>query len=456
MGARVQLFVRNAGGRFVNEGAGLVARIGLVLLAGRLAGPRALGLVALASTAAGLGLLPALGGLDMWTAVEGAKRRGAAGAEALRAVAVSAPLTAIAFVATGVLLGGDAALVLSGAGLLVVVSAPARVIRGGFAGAGRLRVTGWAGLAEAVVTLGGAIGGLTAGWGAPAAIGALVAGRGAALAVSIVLYRRFLAGDGPREPLRSRRQVVRSSLHLAVLRPMTVGLQRADTFVLAALAGAASVGLYGAATNITLSVPLVALAVSEAALPRLCRPGERDGAARGLVLLNALLGIAAAIAVVASAPFALRVLYGDAFGASVTALRILALSLPLVFVNAALAIVLLANDRVRRRLTALGAAVGVNVAANVALVPALGIAGACWSTVVSEAVLTLALAAGLVRGRAAADLVRELRPALVAAAACAAAMLAFGLGFAGLALASASVVTVLAWSLRRGLLTRIA
>ena len=392
------VLARNVSGRLVNDGAGIAARIVLALALARIGDARDLGLLVLTSTIAGLALLPAASGLDVWTAVETARRGHATGAavptaDAFRLCLLTSGVVAVVLAGGGIVLG--APVVGVGAALLTLFNAPGWVIHSGFAGAGRLGLVAWGGAVEGVVALGVGLTAVAAGGGAGGAVAGLVVGRAANLAVSAVLFARRVA------PLRAPPgergiRLLRQAIGYAPMRALVVGLQRVDTVVLGVILGTGAVGIYGAATNVTLTVPLFATAVVEATLPRLVRDDASE-AVGGLVRICALLSVPITLAILVGAPWLVGLAYGPGFEPAVTVLRILALSIPLVFVSAALAMTAVAQGAAAWRTAALGAAVITNVAVNLTLIGWLGVAGVAWATLVAEAVYAGVLLVGLRR-----------------------------------------------------------
>ena len=88
-----------------------------------------------------------------------------------------------------------------------------------------------------------------------------------------------------------------------------------------------------------------------------------------------------------SAPALLDLLYGDRFVHGGSALRVLALALPLFFANYALTHQVIGwhGEHAYLRITLL--ALAVNLVGNATLIPSLGMVGAALSTVVTEIVV---------------------------------------------------------------------
>jgi O-antigen/teichoic acid export membrane protein len=189
---------------------------------------------------------------------------------------------------------------------------------------------------------------------------------------------------------------------------------RVDNLLIPPIAGREALGLYNVAyklfepalilpaTLLAATFPLIAQAVGNVAdaVPR-----ERDPLP-GLLGRNLLLlfGMGSAVAVLmwALGGPVLGLLYGAPYAGSAPVLQILAFACVPMYLNYALTHTLIAADRPRLFALFTLAALFANVAANLVLIPALGIRGAALATVCAEVVL-LALCSvalyGLLRGR---------------------------------------------------------
>jgi O-antigen/teichoic acid export membrane protein len=92
--------------------------------------------------------------------------------------------------------------------------------------------------------------------------------------------------------------------------------------------------------------------------------------------------------------------YGPRYAPAVPAFRILVLSFPLLSLNYALTHQLIGWDGQRAYAALGGSALGVNLALNAWLIPALSIDGAAWATLGTEMFLTGGCLAALSIGRA--------------------------------------------------------
>jgi O-antigen/teichoic acid export membrane protein len=97
-----------------------------------------------------------------------------------------------------------------------------------------------------------------------------------------------------------------------------------------------------------------------------------------------------------------RIIFGPGFGRAVPSLRILALGLPLLYLNYGLTHFLVARDMQRATSWFALLMLVFNVALDVALIPRASGPGAAWATVLTELALTACCLAALaqVRGEA--------------------------------------------------------
>jgi O-antigen/teichoic acid export membrane protein len=189
------------------------------------------------------------------------------------------------------------------------------------------------------------------------------------------------------------RRALRESLPLWLAGLLSVLYFKVDTLFLRALAGDGELGAYGAAYKFfegAMMVPAVVLAV---AFPQLARAhGDRVVQRRlerqvgGLLLALGLLGGALFLSGGATL---VRVIFGADFGRAIASLRVLALGVPLVFVNYGLTHFLVARDIGRVTMWLALMMLVITVALDLALIPQLSGPGAAWATVLAEIALTV-------------------------------------------------------------------
>jgi O-antigen/teichoic acid export membrane protein len=162
---------------------------------------------------------------------------------------------------------------------------------------------------------------------------------------------------------------------------------RCDVYFVERWHGVETVGAYNAAFRIVEALRLFPAAALAVWFPTLCRAtglGPLKKLATALAI--AALPLAAVVYLVAG-PI-LETVYGARFVAAAPALRILALALPLFFVNYALTHQVIGWDGQRAYLAITIAALATNLVSNLLLIPERGMSGAATSTLVTELVVT--------------------------------------------------------------------
>lgn len=161
---------------------------------------------------------------------------------------------------------------------------------------------------------------------------------------------------------------------------------RCDVYFLKWLHGVEQVGYYNAAFRLVDALRLLPAAALAVAYPALCRAADL----RTLRQLTSWLlagASAATVVLLVSAPSLLALVYGEAYAVSGGALRVLAIGLPLLFLNHALTSQIVAWERHRAFLAIMAAALAANLAGNTLLIPSGGMIGAAESTVITEVVV---------------------------------------------------------------------
>lgn len=239
---------------------------------------------------------------------------------------------------------------------------------------------------------------------------------GAALLLALVLLR----GTLPRVAFADGMRVLRSSAYLGlakVLRTITITF---DVVMLGFLATDREVGLYTAAYRLTFLLMSVTTSLSAAYLPSYARAFSGESAAFRRLVETSLVTSAAigaplvAGAVVMAGPL-LTFLFGAEYAEASSALRLLALSVGVIFFHWSLSNVLVASHRTRLQAKIHGAAAAVNAGLNFVLIPRFGIVGAAAATMVAEITIGVCGVA-ILRQMDALPPVRLLLPAVAAAA----------------------------------------
>jgi len=179
---------------------------------------------------------------------------------------------------------------------------------------------------------------------------------------------------------------------------------KGDVVVLKVFASDAEIGAYSAAYKIFEGLMIVPSVVLAATFPPLARakndPERQHRWEAALVALLLVLGTGVAAAVYATSDRLIRLVYGAGFVRAAPSLRVLAVALPILFLNFGLTHFLIARDLERRNLLFAALMLVVNVAANLMLVPRLLGPGAAWATLLTEVALTICCAIALSLRRA--------------------------------------------------------
>ena len=194
----------------------------------------------------------------------------------------------------------------------------------------------------------------------------------------------------PRIDVGAWRRMLRSGFPLMVNQLTNGVIQSFDLFLIAAILGTASAGVYGAAYRplVFLTTLMALLGGSFLASYSAAERSQGNELAYRLTRLGLFLSVPLAVALSAGAGFFMTTAFGHAYGAGATPLAILAWLIPLVIVNTVYVTVLIAHDRqaLMMRNNIIGAV--LNVAANLVVVPIAGIDGAAAVTLASSALVT--------------------------------------------------------------------
>lgn len=164
---------------------------------------------------------------------------------------------------------------------------------------------------------------------------------------------------------------------------------RIDQYMIAAMLGSREVGYYAAIVTLA-EIPLVVPALLlRAALPVLSRqshdnPNRRDQLLVLLVRWAFYVHLTGALALVILAPQIVQWTYGDAFSGAVTAFRIQVLAAPFVAIGVLSSAWLVLEHRTQHALWRSVTGAIINIILNLGLIPAFGIAGAAFATVVAQ------------------------------------------------------------------------
>jgi O-antigen/teichoic acid export membrane protein len=171
---------------------------------------------------------------------------------------------------------------------------------------------------------------------------------------------------------------------------------RIDVFLVELWKGIEAVGAYNAVFRLVEALRLFPAAVLAVMLPSLCRASNMKPLS---MVALAVTGFAVAVSAVLwlLADRIVPLVYGQPYAAAAPAFRILLLSFPLMSLNYALTHQLVGWNGQRAYALIAGIALVFNVALNAKLIPAMSIDGAAWSTLLTEALLTVGCVAALRR-----------------------------------------------------------
>jgi len=171
-------------------------------------------------------------------------------------------------------------------------------------------------------------------------------------------------------------------------------LQKFDSTLLGIVSEKAAVALYNAASNIAVGTRLLPAAVGQAALPAVTRAfttGDRTGIKIVAELYCAMVaaGVVVGAAVFILARLLVSTVFGAGFEPAASCLGILAFAIPFSYFNSISWSVCVATYRDRVPVYAIVIGTCTSVAANLAMVPALGQNGAAYASCAAEAVMTV-------------------------------------------------------------------
>lgn len=194
---------------------------------------------------------------------------------------------------------------------------------------------------------------------------------------------------------------------------------RIGIFFLQYLSGPAAVGSFMAPFKILEAYLILPGALSVALFPHLSRSAMEPGRALPAAIEKAVryllvIGMPVAVTTVGFADRLVVALYSDGYAASGSVLRILAIGVVPLFLNAVLGSAALSLNRERATMAIAALMIGVNAVLHGVLIPAWGIAGAAWATVITQGLVCLLYLTLLARWVPALALLRPLGRPLAA------------------------------------------
>lgn len=163
---------------------------------------------------------------------------------------------------------------------------------------------------------------------------------------------------------------------------------RLDALMIAAMVSIANVGIYSAASRLSESWSVLAMAIVTALFPGLVKIARTDVKRYGRELSRLLrwliwLSTAGAAVIAISSPLIIDVVYGEEFSAAATILSIHIFGGIFLFVRTAVSRWLIIENLYRFSLISHSLGALVNVVLNFILIPTMGISGAAWASVFS-------------------------------------------------------------------------
>ena len=218
---------------------------------------------------------------------------------------------------------------------------------------------------------------------------------GAAMIAATLLLVRQHGSLRPEFDLRTWRRVLVETLPYAVATAVGLVYFRIVVVLMSYIATGEETGIFSAAFRITEVVVATAWIVVSSAFPILARAArdDEDRLAYGLQRVfevSLIVGTGMAIGLGVGAQFAIDVVAGHGFDASVPVLRIQSLALITSFLLATWALALLALKRFRDVMFANLLAAVISIGGTFALVPPLGAKGGAIAIVAAEAALVVA------------------------------------------------------------------
>ena len=193
--------------------------------------------------------------------------------------------------------------------------------------------------------------------------------------------------DSRREPVITPSRFARDILPLGAAVLVSALYFRIDVYFIERWQGLEAVGAYNAVFRLIEAMRLIPAAVMAVTFPLMVQATDTRvvqriaGALGGVGFALAPVGVMGSAAIV-------TLIYGAPFQYAAPAFALLSLSLPLFFLNYALTHQVIGWDGQRAYLVITLLALIVNVAANIALVPAQGMNGAAIATLLTELVVT--------------------------------------------------------------------
>ncbi len=236
----------------------------------------------------------------------------------------------------------------------------------------------------AAVALAGAGGATLPGYACALALAPLPA-----LFVAAGLAARAYPGAG--RPPRPVGALIREGLPVGLATALALVAYRVELWLLLPLRGGGETGLFGGALRVFDGLRLIPGAVAQGAMPYLVEEAQapRAPARERTVRSVVLLGVPAALVVLAFAPEIVALLLGEAFAGAAGPVRVLALAIVPAFINTLLLQSLLAAGHAAQMPRLMALRLAISLGAGLLAIPALGAVGGAATCALAE-VLVLA------------------------------------------------------------------
>ncbi len=207
-----------------------------------------------------------------------------------------------------------------------------------------------------------------------------------------ILYHWKIPRKRFRFTFRKLRELFLVSLPFALNIVLGVIAFKVDILMLKGLCTSQDVGLYSAAITLITGVAVVGEMYKNAVYPVMSRQFEKEHEAlkrtlRKSVEIVFLMAVPFSITTFVHAEFIIEMVFGKNYAEAAKVLRLLALSLPFVYVSQVLGITLTAINHQSVRPIVAAIVVVLNIMLNLLLIPHLGIVGAAMATTISTVAL---------------------------------------------------------------------
>ena len=232
---------------------------------------------------------------------------------------------------------------------------------------------------------------LTRGWGLLFVFVSLLISRLIFLIVNRSLYRRMVQ-PVPDTNVKKTSEIWRESPAFLTHNVFSMVFTRVDILMLGAMVGPLQVGFYEPASGFVTRLPFVARALTNSSFPVLSGllPSQQDRArnhSHTLSIRLLMISFPIAIWIFWGANLLTYISYGPAFESTAICLRILAILIPLQFMDNGLGMIAAAGNKQRERAKTVIVASIVNILLNIVLIPKFGYVAASVSSIICELVI---------------------------------------------------------------------